>query len=257
MSTSEFSNVSGKNYSDFGKYVIKDRLTINLPDNNITFAHLNENDFSYKRQNAQNEEIKKIIHPRTADFQIGLEPVLPIYTPSYKTSLFFMRFTEQIYISQKSTMEFLVPFPIEIGVFLIEGKETGLVDCFSCDAASSRFALYGVPDNGKLCKYAQIPIETQTMYQPFTRAQLKVRITNNLEEGASIGKIVFTATDHELHFHRTDVMMDGLNVNIKDRIGVRVMDTASSPISRIEGWKKAIRDIEKTNHGFNMEKDFD
>lgn len=257
MSSNEFSSQTSKGHTDFGKYVIKDQLIIKLPNNNIVCSHLNDNDFSYKRENTQDETVKKIIHPRTSDFQIGLVPVLPVHIPSYKTHHFFMRFAEQIYIARKSTMEVIVPFPIEIGVFLIDGKQAGLVDCFTCDQTTSRFALYGVPENGRLCKYAKIPIETQEIHQPFTHAQLRIKITNDLDEDVSVGKMVFSATDHDLHFHRNDVMMDGLDATIKDRIGVRIIETAANPIKHTEGWKTAIRDMQKTDHGFSMEKDFD
>lgn len=257
MSTSEFSSLAGNDYPEFGRYIVKDNLVMSLPNHKITCSQLNENSFSYKRETAGEETIKKIIHPKTADFQIGLMPILPVHTPSYKTDFFFMRFREQIYMSQNSSMEIIVLFPIEIGMFLVEEDHSGLIDYFSCDPMGTHFALYGNPEEGKLCKYAQIQIDSSSTQQLFTHAQMKIKIANESDEGVFVGKLVFPVTDHDLHFHKTSVIIDGLTATIKNRIGVRVIDMIQDPIRGTEGWKKAIRDNQKTDYKFSMERGFD
>lgn len=257
MSTSEFSSLAGNDYSEFGRYIIKKELVMNLPNHKITCSELNENSFVYKREAFGQEAAKKIVRPKTADFQVGLMPILPIHTPSYKTDFFFIRLQEQIYMSQNSAMEIIVPFPIEIGVFLVEEDHSGLIDSFSCDPIGTHFALYGSPEEGKLCKYAQIKIESPNMQQLFTHAQMKIRIANESDDGVFVGRFVFPVTDHDLHFHKTSVMMDGLNATIKNRIGVRVIDMVQNPITGVEGWKRALRDTQKTDYKFSMERGFD
>ncbi len=257
MSTSEFSSLAGNDYPEFGRYMIKEELVMNLPSQKITCRQLNDNSFSYKRESFGKEIVRKIIHPKTADFQIGLMPILPIHTPTYKTDFFFIRFNEQIYISQNSSMEVIASFPIETGIFLVEEEHSGLIDGFSCDPVGTHFALYGNPEEGKLCKYARIELESPTIQQLFMHAQMKIKIMNESDEGVFVGKLVFPVTDHDLHFHKTNVMMDGLDAIIKNRIGVRVIDMVQNPITGIEGWKKAIRDTQKTDYKFSMERGFD
>lgn len=88
MSTSNFSSLAGNEYTDFGKYMLKKELQITLPNNDILCSQLNENNFSYKRTSQDSDPVKKIIQPRTKDFELGLMPLLPIHTPTYKTDFF-------------------------------------------------------------------------------------------------------------------------------------------------------------------------
>jgi hypothetical protein len=245
-------------FSNFGRYLSKDKLVLNLPNNTLTFSRLGKNKFSYTRQSNQNEYIKKIIQAESENFNIELAPVLPIHVPSYKTDFFFIRFVDPLYISQHTTSEFLISFPIEVGVFVIEQNRPGGIDYFSCDPINARFALYGPPENGKLCKYTIISLEEkQPVNQPFIHAQLKIELENHLEEGTTVRKLVFPVTDHDLYFHDTNVMMDGLRATIKSRVGVQVIDMVQKPISQLEEWQLASRDTKKTDYKFSMEQGFD
>lgn len=255
MSTGNL-KLSNKDYSNFGRYVVKDGLEISLPNNDMICSPLNKDTFSYKRKNSESA-IKKIIQPRSSDFEIGIMPILPVHVPSYKTDFFFMRFDEEVYVSQNAAVETDILFPIEIGVFLVEQERAGLIDCFSCDPDNARYALYGPPENGRLCKYAYMSFEKHDTHQPFVHAHMKLRITNELDDGAMVRKIVFPVTDHGLYYHHSDVIMDGLGVTIKNRLGIKVAETVQSQISGIEGWHTAIRDTQKTDYRFSMEGGFD
>lgn len=250
-------SLNENDFSNFGRYLPKDKLVLTLPNNTITLSRLGEGRFSYTRQTTQNGLVKKIIRTKSENFDIELAPVLPIHMPSYKTDFFFLRFTEPLYISQNTATEVLASFPIELGIFLIEENQAGGIDYFSCDPFNSRFALYGPTEDGKLCKYAKTTLdEKQIVNQPFIHAQLKIQLINELE-GTFIGKIVFPVTDHNLYFHGTDVMMDGLEATIKNRVGLHVVEMIQKPITNLEGWKLAPRDIKKTDYKFSMEKGFD
>lgn len=258
ISTNDELRLNENDFSNFGRYLLKDKLVLTLPNNTITLSRLGDGRFSYTRQTTQNGFVKKIIHTKSENFDIELAPALPIHMPSYKTDFFFLRFTEPLYISQNTATEVLVSFPIELGVFLIEENQSGGIDYFSCDPFNSRFALYGPTEDGKLCKYAKTSLdEKQIVNQPFIHAQLKIQLINELEEGASIGKIIFPVTDHDLYFHGTDVMMDSLETTIKNRVGLHVVEMIQKPIANLEGWKLAPRDIKKTDYKFSMEQGFD
>jgi hypothetical protein len=258
ISTNSELSLNENNFSNFGRYLLKDKLVITLPNNTITLLRLGDGRFSYTRQTAQHELVKKIIRTKSENFDIELSPVLPIYVPSYKTDFFFLRFLEPLYISPNTTTEILTSFPIEIGIFLIEENQSGGIDYFSCDPFNSRFALYGPTEDGKLCKYAKTSLdEKQIANQPFIHAQLKIQLINELEEGTSISKIVFPVTDHDLYFHGTDIMMDSLEATIKNRVGLHVVEMIQKPITNLEEWRVAPRDIKKTDYKFSMEKGFD
>ena len=52
----------------------------------------------------------------------------------------------------KSTVNVIIQFPVEIGIFVINLSDDSkdLFDCFTCEPMHSRFALYGTPEKGKL-----------------------------------------------------------------------------------------------------------
>lgn len=239
----------------FGRY--SHEGIINLPNNTISLTRLEGSNYSYARQSADGQVVKKTICAKSDSISIEISPLLPIHTPSYKTDFFFIRFTEPIYISQNATAQILLQLPIEVGVFLIDGDYEGMIDSFSCDPLNSRFALYGTPEDGRLCKYAKIPPTMQGTNAPFIHAQFKIVIINELEELATISKIVFPVTDHDLHYYKNSVVMDSLEATVRNRLGLHVIEVIQKAITKDGGWQTALRNIKKTDYKFSMESGFD
>lgn len=251
-----FSKSDGKSLSIFGKYQLKDEIILDLPNNVITISDMGNGRLLYTR-NSGNETIKKLIQTKTKTQQIEMAPVLPIHIPSYKTDFFFIRFEEPLYIEEDSSIETTLAFPIEIGLFLVYQNKTRGFDFFSCDPSNSHFGLYGTPENGRLCKYVTISLDDKCVSpQPFIHTQFKLDIVNELEESVHVGKIVFPVTDHDLYYRENQVMMDGLQAIIKNRVGLHVIETVQNPIVKQTGWNLASRDTEKTDYKFSMERGF-
>lgn len=246
---------SHNTFSGFGQYQIDGNANLSMPNNSIILQEIGDGKFSYSRT-SNDITIKKIIQGSLQTAQIEIVPVLPVHVPSYKTDFFFLRFDETLFVESGSTMHLDVCIPIEVGVFVItEGKSSGF-DFFSCDPLNSRFGLYGTPEDGKLCKYGLVSANGSTP-QEFTQARFGIEITNELHESASVGKIVFPATDHDLHYHNNDVIMDGLHATIKNRVGLHVIEAVQNPMATPRGWRLATRDTEKTDYKFSMEWGFD
>ncbi|MEM4391979.1 MAG: DUF432 domain-containing protein [Candidatus Nitrosotenuis sp.] len=184
-------------------------------------------------------------------------PVLPIHVPSYKTDFFFLRLQEPVIIAENSTFETQIAFPIEVGLFLVKQDKVSGFDFFSCDTAGSYFGLYGTPEDGRLCKYAISSLYDADHNLQFLHSQFKLEITNELDEPASVGRIVFQITDHDLYYNENQVMMDGLHATIKNRVGLHVIETVQKPIQSNPNWILASRDTKKTNYKFSMEQGFD
>ncbi len=244
-------------HSEFGKYDVNGILVLNVPNNIMTISAIGDGKFSYVRQNLQNETIKKIINTGSDSFQIELAPLLPIHSPSYKTDFFFLRLMEPLFIAEGSEAVLSIPFPIEMGVYLVGKTRNGLIDSFSCDPTNSRFALYGTPEDGRLCKYAQVSYEGKHDSQPYIHAEFEIKIVNELEETASVGKMVFPVSDHDLYFDGNKTVMDGLVAKIKNRMGLHIIETIQHPIRKPDGWTLASRYKEKTDYKYSMERGFD
>ncbi|HSA97598.1 MAG TPA: DUF432 domain-containing protein [Candidatus Nitrosotenuis sp.] len=248
---------NNKNFSSFGRHQLQREIILNLPNNAITIEDLGSGRFTYVR-NSQNTKIKKIIQVSQKTSHIELVPVLPIHVPSYKTDFFFLRFQDPAIITENSTFETQIAFPIEIGLFLVDqGKVSGF-DFFSCESMGPYFGLYGTPENGRLCKYAISSLEENHLdLQQFLHAQFKIKITNELDKPTSVGKIVFPITDHDLYYNCNNVVMDGLYATIKNRVGLHVIETVQNPMKNNANWSLASRDTEKTDYKFSMDRGFD
>ncbi|MDX1596849.1 MAG: DUF432 domain-containing protein, partial [Nitrosopumilaceae archaeon] len=183
MSETEISS----DLSRYGKFDVEDSLELSYPETDIKFRREKDGTFSYYRKNMEGNTTEKIVTRPKGDLRIEVCPVLPINLPAKKTNdLMFLRFEKQIYVSKKSKVDIFVPFPIEIGVFVIndDGKSS-LLDCFTCEPIHSRFGLYGTPDNGHLCMYAKVPIRKHR--ESFIFALTKISITNDTDSGQLMG----------------------------------------------------------------------
>ncbi|NJK78242.1 MAG: DUF432 domain-containing protein [Nanoarchaeota archaeon] len=142
--------------------------------------------------------------------------------------LIFLRLEESIFIEKKSTVDVSVQFPMEMGLFIINSKDDSkeLFDCFTCEPMHSRFALYGTPENGKLCMYSKVkPLENSDS-DPYIFAKMKVTLTNDLASGAFVGKLVFPITTHKIYYieNSSEVHIDNITGVIKQDINNEIIE---------------------------------
>ncbi|HSB57526.1 MAG TPA: DUF432 domain-containing protein [Nitrosopumilaceae archaeon] len=254
--SSNFESTNKESLTKFGTYALTDELAFTFPNNTLTFHNMSDGKFLYHRL-SPNEDLRKIIQADSSQIKVEVVPVLPIHIPSYKTDFFFLRFVEPLFIGGLSTMKGQVSIPIEIGVFLADQTKPSAFDFFSNDFPNARFALYGLPLDGKLCKYATTSLEGDpSTSQPLTCAQLPLEIINELEDPVSINKLVFPVIDHDLYFRGHNVLMDGLKGIIKNRIGLQVIEMRQNQLEIPNGWSLASRNIQKKNHDYSMEGGF-
>jgi hypothetical protein len=64
ISTNNELKLNENDFSNFGRYLPKDKLVLTLPNNTITLSRLGDGRFSYVRQTTQNELVKKIIRTK-------------------------------------------------------------------------------------------------------------------------------------------------------------------------------------------------
>ena len=246
-----------KNFSKYGRYSVKDELELEFPSTKISISRIDNEKFSYKRTNSENESINKIISAKSPGFGIEVAPVIPVNLPKHKTDFLFLRLTEKLFLNKNSSAEIFIPLPIEIGVFYIENNKAETFDFFTCDPLHSRYGLYGPPEEGILCKYAKVSLMNANEESPFVYAKMRVFVHNELDKGVSLGKIVFPVTDHELYYKDTNVLVDNLKVAIKHRGALELVEVIQDTIQKPNGWTKSPTHRHKTDHKFSMEKGFD
>ena len=256
-------NQTIKNYSNYGSYEILDKLELKLPKTEITIEK-KEDRFSYYRKNSENKELKKSIPGKKDKIRIEIAPILPLNLPAKKTNeLMFLRLEESIFVKKNSTASIFVQFPVEIGVFVVNSDNSkDFFDCFTCEPMHSRFALYGTPENGKLCMYGKVALlEESEKPEPYIFAKMKVTITNKLNKGASVGKLVFPLTHHNIYYrdNTSDAHIDDIDALIKKEIAGKIVEIKHVEYSKKgDAWILAPRaDIKAEKRKFEMGKGFD
>ncbi|MDH3361039.1 MAG: DUF432 domain-containing protein [Nitrosopumilus sp.] len=221
-------NMEKNDYSGFGQYDISEKLELRLPKTEINIEIKEGNRFSYYRKNSEDQEIRKSIPQSSGKIKIELCPILPMNLPAKKTNdLIFLRLAESIFVEKKSTTSILIQFPMEIGIYIINQDETkDLFDCFTCEPMHSRFALYGTPEKGNLCMYSKVKLLEKNDVDPYVFARMKVDISNNLDEGKLIGKLVFPIGSHNFYYSEgsSEVHVDDIEVTLKQESKISLID---------------------------------
>ena len=226
------------NFSNYGVYDVDDALELVLPDTEIKIERVSENAFSYFRKNSDGEIIEKMIPVKSEKIKIELAPVRPLNHPARRTNYVFLKFDKEIYLSSNSAASIFVHCPIEIGIFLINGSDRESLDWVTCDSLNSRFGLYGSPDTGTLCKYAEVTLATDmTDSIPYVEGVMKIILENNLTSGQTVSKVIFPITDNSLYYENSKVILDGLRVTLRKRAVVSIADVKSESVDT--DWTKS------------------
>ena len=218
-------------YSNYGVYEVNENLQLSLPNTEIKIDKIGENAFSYFRKDSEGKVIEKMIPVKSDEIKIELAPIRPLNHPARRTGHVFLKFDREIYLSKNSAASIFVHCPIEIGIFLIHGSNRESLDWVTCNPLNSRFGLYGSPDTGTLCKYAQVSLATDYNDSlPYVEGVMKIIIENTLSSGQTISKVIFPITDNSLYYEDSKTIIDGIKVTMKKRAVVNIVDVKTTSV---------------------------
>ena len=216
-------------FSNFGIYDVEDNLELTFPDSEIKFEKIGENAFSYFRKNSEGKIIEKMIPVKSNSIKIEVAPIRPLNHPARRTGYVFLKFDKDIYLSENSAASIFVHCPIEIGLFLIHDSNRESLDWITCNPLNSRFGLYGSPDTGTLCKYAEVSLATDYSDSiPYIEGVMKIVIENTLSTGQTVSKVIFPITDNSLYYDDSKAIIDGIKITLKKRAVVSVADVKTT-----------------------------
>ena len=224
--------------SNYGIYDLKDELELLLPNTSIKFHRISDNAFSYFRKNSEGNIIEKIIPVKSDDIKIELAPIRPLNHPARRTNHIFLKFDKAIHLSANSAASIFIHCPIEVGIFLIHDSIHDSLDWITCDPLNSRFALYGAPDTGILCKYAKVSSAIDyDDSNSYLEGVMQIILENTLSSSQSISKVVFPITDNTLYYQNTKTIIDGIKITMKKRAAVNIADV--NAMSLETDWSKS------------------
>ncbi|MGY5149962.1 MAG: DUF432 domain-containing protein [Candidatus Nitrosopumilus sp. bin_68KS] len=250
-------------FSGYGHYDIAEKLELRLPKTEIKIERKPNDRISYYRKNSENQEVRKSFPNSSKNVKIELCPVLPLHLPAKKThDLIFLRLTESMFIEKNSDANFVMQFPIEIGVFLINSSDGSkeLFDCFTCEPMHSRFALYGTPEKGNLCMYSKVKLLEEKDSDPYVFAKMKVTLSNELDHGVFVKKLVFPINEHTIYYaeNSSEVHIDDIKGVIKPAVNNKVIEISREDYSKKNNDLKLVAySSSKENKSFTMERGFD
>ncbi|MBT8242428.1 MAG: DUF432 domain-containing protein, partial [Nitrosopumilus sp.] len=246
----------------YGIYDISKDVELHLPGTDIHFQKNSDGRLSYLRKDSEDNEIRKSIPPSANESKIELSPVLPLHLPAQKTNdLMFLRLDESILVEKNATVSFVVQFPIEIGIFKINSSDGSkqLFDCLTCEPMHSRFALYGTPEVGHLCMYSKVKIVDKDDTYPYVFAKMKITISNELDHGVFVGKLVFPITNHTIYYldNSSEVHIDDITCKIREDTNKEVIKIKKQEFSNKDNDWKIVSYSNKEHKSFVMDMGFD
>jgi len=217
--------MSTENFSNYGIYDIKENLELYLPNTEIKIQRIGDNAFSYFRKDSEGKIIEKMIPTKSNDVKIELAPIRPLNHPARRTGYVFLKFDKEIFLSENSAASIFVHCPIEIGIFLVHNSNRDSLDWITCNPVNSRFGLYGPPDTGTLCKYAEVSLATDYGDSiPYVEGVMKIVLENTLSTGQTVSKVIFPITDNSLFYEDSKTIIDGIKVTMRKRAVVSIAD---------------------------------
>ncbi len=160
-----------------------------------------------------------------------MAPIRPLNYPARRTNHVFLKFDKEIYLSENSAASIFIHCPIEIGIFLIHDSNYDSLDWITCNPLNSRFGLYGSPDTGTLCKYAQVSLATDyDDSNSYVEGVMQIVVENTLSFGQTISKVIFPITDNALYYQDSATILDGIKITMKKRAAVNIADVKSTPL---------------------------
>jgi len=101
----------------------------------------------------------------------------------------------------------------------------------TCNPLNSRFSLYGSPDTGTLCKYAEVSLATD--YDDsvsYVNGVMHIVIENTLSFAQTISKVIFPITDNNLYYNNSKSIIDGIKITMKKRAAVNIAEVKLTPV---------------------------
>lgn len=187
---------------------------------------------SYRRYSGSKLAAELMIISDEDPVLIGVFPTPPLLTPAAVAKNVYLKFKTPIVVDQRSQAVVYTKMPIEVGVYRQSNDEEMLVDAFSYHP--QQFALYGSPESGVVCRFAEAEISTDSSeIKPakYEEALVRVRIKNDIDNVVRVSKVIIPMDGVVLDHARDDSWLPGsvemdLNTSFgKDIVHVRLIDT--------------------------------
>jgi uncharacterized protein len=195
--------------------------------------------FNYKRYDGDKLASESVIVTDSTETQLGIFPNPPIRIPKEVARNVYIKFKAPVIVDHRSVAVLYSKMPIEIGVYRQHKDEELLIDVFSL--TSPRYALYGSPEAGVVCRYIEADAVTEESVievKKYEEAKLRIRVTNDINNVIKINKIIVPVEDVVLEHRNDETWIPGsaeMHLDTafgKDVVSVRLSDTRVKRIDK-------------------------
>lgn len=163
--------------------------------------HTQPNGLYYYRNFLGAIEEKEIL---AKNAQIIIHPVEPIFLDFKSAKHLMIEFDSRMEIEPDSINSIYLKFPVHIGVFVITGEQSDLIDIFSFVPA--KFSLYGDPHIGTICRYFKSSVYHEKPQTDYVKEGiLEVSITNSTDNWIEMNRIVFDCSRMTVNYTPEEV----------------------------------------------------
>jgi hypothetical protein len=185
----------------------------------------------YTRSNGSGPETQATIMSDKEQTVIGVFPVPPIFTPKPVAKNLYLKFRFPVIVDQRSEVVVYAKMPIEVGVYRQSEDEELLIDAFS--PSPQRYALYGSPESGVVCRYADteaLGSKDEVSTEKYQHALVRIRIVNEIDNIVKVSKVIIPMDGIILDHAHDDAWLPGSvemaldSVFGRDIVNVRLID---------------------------------
>jgi hypothetical protein len=177
----------------FGSYDIP----LKIEKEGISLSIDKDEDLYVYRRDAFYGKEEKVLHFNKG--KVLLNPIEPLNKPKEITSFLLIEFERSFVMGPETTKIIFIKFPIEVGVFISDGKNFEILDVLTL--ANQKFTLYGDPTSGMICKYWKSDLfPSIPEANPMLEGVMEVNITNATARWIEVSKAVFNAYDMRIYY---------------------------------------------------------
>jgi len=200
----------------YGEFKIEGKVEKTFDNVDLVMFRVDHNKYGYQRIENENIVIEKIL-ASDGPLLLGIFPVAPLNLPAEYATHMMLKLTSPIVLDPKSHVDAYLTMPIEIAVVRSTTTDVQMVDVFSL--GKIKYALYGIPENGIICRYYETKINPEIpKTAPYKEAALRVHFHNYTDKINTISRLVFPIKGADFYYRKHDAYYSDLEAIIESSL---------------------------------------
>ena len=206
----------------YGEYTIEQKVEKHFGPNKLVMFRVDHNKYEYQRFQNGNLVVEKIL-ASDRSLALGIFPIAPINTPSKYGSHSMLKLLTPLVLDPKSHIDAYLTMPIEIGVVRSSETDVQIIDAFS--VGQPKYALYGTPELGIICRYYETSIHAEIpKIVPHIEAILRVHYHNYTDKINTVNRIVFPIEGADFYYRKNEAYYNDIELIINHKLMQTVTD---------------------------------